>query len=250
LAAHSQTSIIEDVQTHSKLHALVNSVTSFHLDQHAKVSFTSLQRNLTTVTQINSVYVWQAQDSLFSSFNLSLGHCINRQDITCYLKGPGAKCEMNGAYFLVNTEHADNHLEASHQSSYTESIQNYRGIFDHQSHGVFNGKVVVNPGLKQVSAQQTNHNLLLSNSAEIDTKPELEIYSDEVKCSHGATVGQLNEEALFYLMSRGIKYQQARAILLQAFIEEQLAQLSPPFKDYALSLFEEKLAHYEGGNDV
>ena len=158
-------------------------------------------------------------------YALDLGGCMARHDSHDRLEGEGARSRMQGAWVLQGSSHVDNHLRVDHLSPGCESQQRFRGVMDDRSRGVFNGKVVVHPGADGTEAHQNNANLLLSPQAEVDTKPELEIYADEVVCSHGATVGQLDENALFYLRARGIAADEARRTLMHAFCQETLETL-------------------------
>ncbi|SVA39322.1 uncharacterized protein METZ01_LOCUS92176, partial [marine metagenome] len=153
---------------------------------------------------------------------------LTRNDVHVDLDGAGAKTELFGVFLAADGQHIDNHTRIDHRAPETKSIETFRGIIGDRGRGVFNGKVVVHPDAQKVDAQQKNDNLLLSEKAEIDTKPELEIYADEVKCSHGATVGDLDAEQLFYMKSRGIKESAARGILIFAFANEILKLIGLP----------------------
>jgi len=133
---------------------------------------------------------------------------------------------MNGLYMTEDVQHVDNHTRVDHLKPHTQSHQNYRGVLNGKSRGVFNGKVVVHPQAQKIEAYQNNANLLLSDDAEIDTKPELEIYADDVKCTHGATVGQLDDDMLFYLRSRAVDEKTARSLLTYAFADEVISEIN------------------------
>jgi Fe-S cluster assembly protein SufD len=167
-----------------------------------------------------------ADDSTLSSFSISLGAQLARHDLAIKLDAPGAHIDLFGLYMGQNKQHVDHHTRVDHLAPHTNSIENYRGIMDDASRGVFNGKVVVHPNAQKIDAQQSNKNLLLSDRAEVDTKPELEIYADDVACAHGATVGQLDENALFYLLSRGISEGAAQSLLTYAFAAEILDKIN------------------------
>jgi len=141
------------------------------------------------------------------------------------LAGNGANASLNGLFAPAGTQHLDTHTLVDHVAPHTTSDENYRGVAEGRGRGVFNGRVIVRPGAQKIDARQSNRNLLLSPTAEIDTKPELEIYADDVKCSHGATTGQLDATALFYLRSRGLSEADARAVLIRAFAESVLASI-------------------------
>jgi Fe-S cluster assembly protein SufD len=141
------------------------------------------------------------------------------------LAGEGGECLINGLFIGNGKQHLDNYMLVEHKSAHCGSRQFYNGILDGAAHGVFHGRIIVHPDAQKTDAKQTNRNLLLSDSAQIDTKPQLEIYADDVKCTHGATIGQIAEEALFYLRSRGIDEVSARALLLTAFAAECLDRM-------------------------
>lgn len=165
------------------------------------------------------------RDAALVSHNLSVGGRIARLDLDVELSAPGARVEMNGLYVVGNGQHADSHTRVDHAAPHTTSDELYRGVLSGRSRAVFNGKAVVHPGAFGTDAVQANANLLLSPQAEVDTKPELEIYADDVKCAHGATTGQLDTAALFYLRSRGIDEDTARTLLTFAFADTVLARM-------------------------
>ena len=169
---------------------------------------------------ISAVHCDQRQDSRVTHFCDSRHHALLRLDVHAHLNEQGAHCTTNGAYYLTQNQHADHHLLVEHHASHTASMQNYKGIIDDRAHGIFNGAAIAHKGTQQIEAHQHNHNLLLSAQAEIDTKPELEIYTDAVTCTHGATVGQLDEQQLFYCQSRGIDPTTARQLLTDAFTQD------------------------------
>jgi len=196
---------------------LINAQTNIRLDAKATLDFTSLSDAKTQAYCLNTTYVTLSEKSDFRHFSLALTAPLIRHTMAIDLNAPFSQCTLAGFYLAKAKEHIDHHLYINHAASHTNSQQFYKGVADDVAHAVFNGKVVVQKGIEKVDTKQTNRNLLLSTKAEIDTKPELEIYSDDVKCAHGATVGQLDEKALFYLQSRGISEAVARAILTRAF---------------------------------
>jgi Fe-S cluster assembly protein SufD len=165
------------------------------------------------------------RDASLVSHNLSIGARIARLDLDVQLAGPGARVEMNGLYVVRDRQHADSHTRVDHAVPRTTSDELYRGVLAGKSRAVFNGKAIVHPGAAGTDARQANANLLLSPEAEVDTKPELEIYADDVKCAHGATTGQLDTAALFYLRSRGIDEETAKILLTFAFADTVLARM-------------------------
>jgi Fe-S cluster assembly protein SufD len=165
-----------------------------------------------------------------------------RNNVHPVLAGEGSDCLINGLFIGAGTQHIDNYMLVEHASPRCASRQFYNGILDGHAHGVFHGRIVVHKDAQKTDAKQTNRNLLLSDDAQIDTKPQLEIYADDVKCTHGATIGQIEENALFYLRSRGLDEVTARKLLLQAFAGECLERMKPgPLRTYIETLINECL---------
>jgi len=150
-----------------------------------------------------------------------------RNNVHPVLAGEGGECLINGLFIGNGQQHLDNYMLVEHASPHCDSRQFYNGILDDRAHGVFHGRIIVHKDAQKTDAKQTNRNLLLSDDAQIDTKPQLEIYADDVKCTHGATIGQIDENALFYLRSRGIDELSARKLLLFAFASECLDRMKP-----------------------
>lgn len=196
-----------------------NSVTEILLHPDATLNYYKIQElNSADSVYISRTLVSQKKDSRFLSFVETRGAQLVRNDLDVALQEKGSSAHLLGLYTVREKAHVDNHISINHLSSYTKSKTAYHGILEDEARAVFNGKISVGRNLKGVNAVLNNHNLLLSSDAEIDTKPELEIYSDDVKCTHGATVGQIDEEALFYLESRGIPKTDARNMLKEAFM--------------------------------
>ncbi|MGH8509581.1 MAG: Fe-S cluster assembly protein SufD [Gammaproteobacteria bacterium] len=175
---------------------------------------------------IGQMFIHQQRESRVTSYSLSFGAALARHDIAVRLAGEGAGVSLNGLYMAEGRQHVDHHTSIDHQQPRTSSAEYYKGVLAGYARGVFDGKVVVREGAQKTDANLTNKNLLLSEHAEMDTKPELQIYADDVKCSHGATVGQLDEDALFYLRARGIEYPQATALLTYAFADDLVARIA------------------------
>jgi Fe-S cluster assembly protein SufD len=182
------------------------------------------QENLKSY-HVGGWYVRQARDSRFVSHTVDLGGLLARNDLHSVLDAEGAECEFNGLYVVDGRSHVDNHTCVDHAKPRGTSREFYKGVLDGMARAVFNGRVVVHPDAQRTDAQQMNNNLLLSKNAEVDTKPQLEIYADDVKCSHGATVGQLDADALFYLRSRAVDEQAARDLLTYAFANDVLSRM-------------------------
>ena len=174
---------------------------------------------------IGGMNIRLARDGRLVHHNFALGGRLIRNDISVSLDEPGSEIELNGLYLTDGREHVDNHTRIDHRAPMTRSFEDYRGVLNNRSRAVYNGKVVVHPDAQKTDAWQSNRNLLLSADAEVDTKPELEIYADDVRCSHGATVGQLDKDALFYLLSRGLDPDTARSLLVFAFADEVIARI-------------------------
>jgi Fe-S cluster assembly protein SufD len=156
---------------------------------------------------------------------VALGAALSRTEIRVELAGEGADCSLYGLYVVGGNGHVDHHTIIDHAVARTSSRELYKGVLDDGARGVFTGKVIVRKGAQQISAEQTNNNLLLAQGAIVETRPQLEIYADDVKCSHGATIGRLDEDALFYMRQRGIEREQARSLLTYAFGSEVLARI-------------------------
>jgi Fe-S cluster assembly protein SufD len=205
---------------------LVNQVTEIALADAATLEHTKLQEQSHTSFHVSTLEASIARNAKLTSHALSVGGAIARHDLNAHLLGEGGRCEMNGLYLGTGKQHVDFHTRIHHRAAKCSSSQTYKGILDGNSRGVFNGQVHVHPDAQQSDAQQANHNLLLSKNAEIDTKPQLEILADDVTCSHGATVGQLDADMLFYLRSRGVPDVQARGLLTYGFAHDIVERLS------------------------
>lgn len=177
---------------------------------------------------ISNTHARVHKDGEYVNHNIAIGGSFVRNDLHVALLEPGASTRLNGLFAMRGTQHIDNHLHVEHIAPRTFSDQFYRGVADDRGRGVFNGKVEVHKDAQKIEANQASNNLLLAKLAEIDTKPELEIYADDVKCSHGATIGQLDNNMLFYLQSRGIDAETARALLIYAFMDAVVARLPFP----------------------
>lgn len=202
-----------------------NTVTELRAEAGAQVRHYLVQDHADTAYHIGSVFVQQRRDSRVTSHNVNLGGRLVRHDLNIDLTEPGAEIELNGLFLVGGRQHVDTHTRVHHSSPHTTSREQYRGIGQGHGRGVFKGRVLVERGAQKTDAQQHSANLLLSPNAEIDTKPELEIYADDVKCAHGATVGQLDETSLYYLRSRGIDTEAARGMLVFAFADEVLERM-------------------------
>lgn len=203
----------------------INTVTDAVLASNAALTHYKLQQESVESYHIGNFNIYQDRDSQVNSHSISLGGSLVRNDIKVQLDAEGAGVLLNGLYMANGKQHIDNHTLINHLQPHTNSEEHYRGVLNDRGRGVFNGKVVVHKDAQKTDAAQSNANLLLSDQAEIDTKPELEIYADDVKCSHGSTVGQLDKDMMFYLRSRAIDETTAKSILTFAFAEEVIKRI-------------------------
>lgn len=202
-----------------------NSVTEIVLGEGARLTHLMLDENSAAATHTGLTLVQQARDSRYHALALNVGGRVARHDTRVHLDEASAECRLDGVFIAAGRRHLDQHLHVVHRAPHTRSSQTWRGIAAGRGRGIFDARVVVQSGAQKADARQSSRNLLLSPHAEIDVKPQLEIYADDVKCSHGATVGQLNEAEIFYLRSRGIDAELARTLLLRGFVEEALGLL-------------------------
>ncbi|MGQ0537464.1 MAG: Fe-S cluster assembly protein SufD [Gemmatimonadaceae bacterium] len=199
-----------------------NAVSEVAVADGATLDHYLLQREGDAAFHVGTVEVRQGRDSHYNSFAFSTGGALSRTNIYTVLDGEGCGCTLNGLYMLDGRQHGDHQTRIEHVQPNCFSRELYKGILDDESHGVFNGKVYVHPQAQKTDGKQTNNTLLLSERAKIDTKPQLEIFADDVKCTHGATVGRIDELALYYMKSRGISHESARKLLTYAFAAEAL----------------------------
>ena len=222
----SRVTLIEDYAGLAETCYFTNTITEIHLAPKATVTHYKIQRESKLAYHVGHLAVQQAEHSQFDSHSICIGSQWMRSDITIKLDEPNARCLMNGLYLPGDGQHMDHHTLVNHAVPDCQSAQDYKGILKGKSRGVFNGRVVVAEGAQHTEAKQQNSNLLLSKNAEIDTKPQLEIFANDVICTHGATVGQLDEDALFYLATRGIAREEASRYLMSAFMNENMRLLA------------------------
>ncbi|HET7632328.1 MAG TPA: Fe-S cluster assembly protein SufD [Gemmatimonadaceae bacterium] len=199
-----------------------NAVSEVLVGERATLTHYKMQREGLRAYHVGTAEVRQARDSHYISFSLATGAALSRTNINTVLDGEGSGATLNGLYMLDGQQHGDHQTRIEHAQPHCFSRELYKGMMDGQSHGVFNGKVYVRAIAQQTDSKQTNNNLLLSERAQADTKPQLEIFADDVKCTHGATVGRLDENSLFYMKSRGIGADEARRLLTYAFAADVL----------------------------
>ncbi len=197
-----------------------NAVVEIVLGEGASLTHRRILEESERTFHIGTIEVHESRDSVYTSLNVAAGPELARNGLNVRLTGPGASCSLNGLTVSRSSQHVDNHTLIDHATPHGTSRQLYKGVLDDTSRTVFNGKILVRPGAQATDAQQSNRNLLLSSQATLDTKPQLEILADDVRCTHGATVGQLDEDMVFYLKSRGLGDDASRAILTYAFASE------------------------------
>ena len=197
-----------------------NAVIEIVAGEGAVVDHTRLECESVEAFHVGTVQIHQERSSAVTSRSISVGGRLVRNDVTVALAGEGASLVLDGLFVTAGTQHVDNHTLIDHVVPHCESVELYKGVLDGSSRGIFDGKIIVRPDAQKTVSRQTNKNLLLSDTAIVDSKPTLEIFNDDVKCNHGSTIGQLEEEPLFYLRSRGIGEKEARDMLVYAFASE------------------------------
>ncbi|HTC94184.1 MAG TPA: Fe-S cluster assembly protein SufD [Terriglobales bacterium] len=223
--AESEAIIVEDYVSLDGSIAFCNTATELVAGDSAVVSHYMIERENRQSFNISTLRIQQGRSANIASHSLLLGGGLVRNNVHPVLAGEGSECLINGLFVGNGRQHLDNYMLVEHASPHCDSRQFYNGILDGNAHGVFHGRIIVHKDAQKTDAKQTNRNLLLSDDAQIDTKPQLEIYADDVKCTHGATIGQIEENALFYLRSRGIDETSARKLLLSAFAGECLDRM-------------------------
>ena len=216
----SRVTILESYVSTVDAPYFTNAVTDLVLGNGAVVEHCKFQDESPAAYHIAGVHAYLGRGCNFISHSIATGGRLSRNNIRTHLAGEGVECILNGLYLTRGDQLADHHMVVEHAQPHCNSHEYYNGILDGRSRGVFHGRILVRPAAQKTDAKQTNKNLLLSEDATVDTKPQLEIYADDVKCTHGATVGQLNEESIFYLRARGLGAETARRMLIHAFAGE------------------------------
>ncbi len=238
----SKIEVIESHHNFDNHFVFTNSVTEIFAHSNAKADWHKLQNDSDQSYLVDNTFAKQERDSLATVNTFSFGGKLVRNNLDFIHNGENINSFMNGITIIGGDQLVDHHTAVHHKTPNCESYQNYKGIFKDKAHGVFNGKVFVDKLAQKTNAYQQNNNVLLSEGASIDTKPQLEIFADDVKCSHGCTVGQLNDDALFYLRARGITKNAAQALLLYAFANDAMQNIDIlPLKDKISKLLAEKL---------
>ena len=236
--ANSRVTVLESYVSLVQKPYFTNAVAEIVLEEGAQVEHYRLLLESADAFHVGTTRVHQGKDSSFSSASFAKGTAMARQDVQVTLDAPGASCSLNGLYMTSGEQHIDNLINIDHAQPYTKSRLYYKGILDGKSKAVFGGTVLVRKDAQKTDAQQTDKNLLLSRQAEVDSKPSLLIYADDVQCSHGATAGHIDKDTLFYMQSRGLDRETASRILIHAFASQIIDTVElEPFRDYLDDLF-------------
>ena len=221
----SKAEIVQGFFTEGGSANFCNSISEINVAENAHLTINKIQYESEESFHISTEEVQQATDSNFKINTFTLNGGLVRNNVHINVNGKNCESHLNGAYLLKNKQHVDNHSVVDHKVPNCESHELYKGVIDDSATAVFNGKVYVRPDAQKINAFQSNANVLLSDNATINSKPELEIYADDVKCSHGSTTGQLDEEAVFYLRARGLSEKSARQLVVSAFIGEVIEKV-------------------------
>jgi Fe-S cluster assembly protein SufD len=245
LGAGSEAAIVESYVGIEAGNYFTNAVTELFAAENAVVDYYRIQREAPRGFHVGAVEARLSGGCSFTAHGITLGGSLVRNDLRAVLDGEGAECLLNGLYLADGDRHVDNHTEIEHAKPRTRSLELYKGILSGSARGVFNGKIIVHKDAQKTDARQTNKNLLLSDRAVANSKPQLEIYADDVKCSHGSTIGQLDGDALFYLRSRGLAPDDARSLLSYAFARDVVGRVKVPalrerLDDYLAICFDRK----------
>ena len=231
--ARSELTVIESYVSLSSSRYLTDAVTEIVVGDGAQVEHYKLLLESEGAFHVATSRVYQGEDSVFSSTLYARGAAIARNDIQVLLDAPGSSCTLNGLYMTSGSQHIDNYINIEHAKPHGTSRLFYKGILDGESKAVFGGTVLVRPGADKTDAHQEDKNLLLSEKAEVASKPSLEIYADDVKCGHGATAGTITEDAIFYMRSRGLDLETATAFLVKGFARGILDKVRvQPLRDF------------------
>jgi Fe-S cluster assembly protein SufD len=239
----AQVQLVETFETHDlPVKAIVASVTEVAIDENAKVQYYRLQNDCENGQQINTVSASQQRNSHFDTNTVTLSGGWVRNNLNIALNGENCESHLNGLFITSDMQHVDNHTLVDHRKPHCESNQTYKGILDGKSTGIFNGKIFVQRDAQKTNAYQSSKNILLSDDATINAKPQLEIYADDVKCSHGSSTGKIDEDALFYLRARGLGIESARKLLLHAFVNDVMQTIRiNALREYIETLIHKKL---------
>lgn len=224
----AQATVVETYATLEAGQHLTNAVTEFVVEEGARARHVRIQRESQAAYHMATSQSYQEKESDFSSCSLAFGAALSRHDVNAVLDGAGARLLLNGLSVLAGRQHVDYHTTIDHARPHCESHELFNGILGDYARGVFNGRIIVRPGAQQTDSKQTNNNVLLSETARADSQPQLEIYADDVKCTHGATIGPLDPNALFYLQTRGVGPDAARQLLTYGFAADVVSRIDVP----------------------
>ena len=242
LEQSAELKVIENFHSVGDNYSFLNYTTEGHVAANAHLKHYKLQNDQLNAYQVSQIEMAQEQDSTISNYTVTLGNGFTRNNTNYRVNGENCQTNLYGLYLTDGKQFADNHTIVDHKVPRSESNELYKGIVDDRSVSVFNGKVFVRPKAQQTNAYQSNRNILLDDKATVNAKPQLEIWADDVKCSHGATAGQLDENQLFYMRARGLEYDQAQSLLVYAFAAEVIGYIDiEPVKDYINDLIAKKL---------
>lgn len=242
----SSCSVVESYRDADRGAYFTNAVTEIIAGDNARVAYYKMVHEGEGATHVGHLHTHQERDAVIQAHAINLGDGLARNEFHAVLNGPGADCTLTGLYMPRASQHVDNHLRVEHAAPHCDSRENFKGILDDRARGVFTGRIVVHKEAQKTDGKQSNMNLLLSDDAQVETKPQLEIFADDVKCTHGATIGQIDEEAIFYLRSRGIPEDAARGLLVYAFAGELLDEIGiESLRRYVRAAVVERLPHAE-----
>ena len=244
VAENAQVIFAEAYVTLGAQESFTNQVTEVVVEQAAVVEYYKIQNDAAHASQVGTTHIRQTGKSLVNTVTVSLSGALIRNNLTIAMEAEHSESHFYGLYFLKGDSHVDNHTVVDNVKPHCESNELYKGVVDDNATAVFNGKIFVQKDAQKTNAFQSNKNILLSDNASVNTKPQLEIFADDVKCSHGCTVGQLDEEAFFYLRSRGISEKTAKSLLVHAFAIDILDHIKPePVRRYVEALISKRLEH-------
>jgi len=223
--AGAQATVVERFESGTTANHFTNAVAEIVLGEGAHCEYVRVQQESAQAYHVGAIHSHQARDSVLRSTSITLGAALTRCDFGAVLDGPGALLYLNGLLVLDGERHGDYHTVIDHAQPHCESHEFVNGVFDGSARGVFNGRIIVRPGAQRTDSKQTNNSLILSGDARADSQPQLEIYADDVKCTHGSTVGPIDQMQLYYLRSRGLSPEAARSILTYGFGAEILDRM-------------------------
>ena len=242
LESGSEIKLVEQIKTTSDNLSFINNVTRLSIAENSFLELVKIQNNNSESVLVDSVNTVQQNNSTCEVNTLLFGGKFIRNNLSFLQEGENCQSNMSGVVLINENQFADNHTFVDHKSPNCQSNELYKGVYLDNAKGVFNGKILVRKNAQKIDAFQANNNLVVSNNASIDSKPQLEIFADDVKCSHGCTIGQVDEDALFYMQTRGFSKKEAKALLTYAFTIDALEKISIPFvQDFGKKIFAEKL---------